>query len=126
MMLNYKHYVDDIRATITEVSVADLVTRLQDFNLVIDIREPQELAEGVIAGSIAIPRGLLEASIGEHIKDCDDAEASALPILLYCRSGARSALAARTLREMGFNNVYSLAGGINAWREADLPLETSK
>jgi len=75
--------------------------------LLVDVREPEERAISRIAGSVDIPN----AEIAEHVDDLTRARS----IVLFCRSGSRSADAARTLIELGFSNVRSLKGGINAW-----------
>lgn len=93
--------------------------------LVVDVREAEELAGGTLPGAVHVPRGVLEAKAAPDspARDAafDDAER---PILLYCASGARSALAADTLRQMGFARPASLAGGFAAWKEAGLPVES--
>jgi rhodanese-related sulfurtransferase len=95
--------------------------------IIIDIREPVEYAKARIPGASFLPRGLLEFEIHGLIDKCNadpgipnqDAE-----IVLYCGTGGRSALAAETLQHMGYRNVRSMSGGIVAWREARLPIET--
>jgi len=79
--------------------------------VVIDVREPAELEAGRLPGAIHIPRGLLEFRIGS----CRELADPSVPVLVYCRSGARSALAADTLQRMGYSNVSSIAGGFEAW-----------
>ena len=85
--------------------------------LLIDVREDNEWAEGHVPGAIHIGRGVLEKGIEEKAVD------GKTPIVLYCHSGARSALAADTLQKMGYTNVASMAGGTSAWREKGFPLE---
>jgi rhodanese-related sulfurtransferase len=96
-------------------------------SLVVDVREPQEFLEGHVPDAVNIPRGLLEIR-------ADPASPAADPklgagrqgrLLLYCTKdpGARSLLAAQTLIGMGYENVEVIAGGLNAWREAGLPVE---
>jgi sulfur dioxygenase len=79
--------------------------------VVIDVREPAELEAGRLPGAIHIPRGLLEFRIGS----CHELADPSVPVLVYCRSGARSALAAETLQRMGYSNVSNIAGGFEAW-----------
>ena len=97
--------------------------------LVVDVREPEEFREGHVPDAVNIPRGLLEIR-------ADPASPSADPtlsaqrsgrVLLYCTKGpgARSLLAAQTLVNMGYESVDVLAGGLNAWGEAGLPVERS-
>jgi rhodanese-related sulfurtransferase len=109
----YKQMVDQAKREIQEIAPPEL-KRMQesreDFTL-IDVREPDEVAEGAIAGSVALPRGQLEHKIDTITTDKDQ------PIVCYCGGGGRSALAAQTLKRMGFKNVMSLAGGYRGWKE---------
>lgn len=90
----------------------------------IDIREAEELtATGKIPGSTHAPRGMLEfyadASLPYNKPEFDKSKR----IILHCASGGRSALAAKTLKEMGYENVAHMDGGIKAWKEAGMPVE---
>jgi len=85
--------------------------------VIIDVREKIELAEGKIKGSIHIPRGTIEFRIEEIVKDKNK------KIITYCKKGGRGVLAAATLKEMGYKNVFNLKGGIVAWMAAGLPVE---
>ena len=80
----------------------------------IDVREESEWAAGHLPQAEHLGRGILERDIEERVPD------TAAPIVLYCGGGYRSALAAKSLQEMGYTNVLSLAGGIRAWRDAGL------
>lgn len=82
---------------------------------VIDVRERDEWDEGRIAGSMLIPM----SELAERVHEIDPAT----PIVTVCRVGARSLYVAETLLEVGFPNVKSLAGGLNAWVSAGQPLE---
>ena len=84
---------------------------------VIDVREADEHAQGMIPGTIHIPRGFLELRIERAVPD------RAAPVVVYCASGTRSVLAARSLVELGYTNVRSLAGGFTGWKRAGLPWE---
>lgn len=86
--------------------------------VVLDVREPAETANGKISNAIQIPVGSVLKRIGEIEKHKDK------PVLVYCRTGARSAIACNHLIKQGFNRVYNLAGGITAWQDDHLP--TSK
>jgi rhodanese-related sulfurtransferase len=85
--------------------------------LVIDVREPDEFNSGHIAGALNIPRGILEAAADPTTKHRHPVLCTAhdQPILLYCHSGGRSAMAAWVLKQMGFEQAYSLAGGLECW-----------
>lgn len=89
----------------------------------IDIREAEELKQnGSIPGSVHAPRGMLEFyaddSLPYHKPEFDKNKR----IILHCASGGRSALAASTLKQMGYENVAHLDGGIKAWKESGLPV----
>ncbi len=91
--------------------------------LVVDVREPAEFAQGHLPGAVNLPRGVLEFQIRTHPAVAGrTAGSSALPLLLYCLTGGRSALAADSLGQLGFEDVRSLAGGLQAWRNAGLPV----
>ena len=86
--------------------------------LLVDVREPQEREAASIPGSIHAPRGMLEfyadPSLPYHREELQPERR----IILHCASGGRSALAASTLKQMGYTNVAHLDGGIKAWQEA--------
>lgn len=89
----------------------------------IDIRESEELKQnGKIAGSVHAPRGMLEfyadPSLPYHKPEFDKDKR----IILHCASGGRSALATSTLKQMGYNNVAHLDGGIKAWKDSGMPV----
>lgn len=84
--------------------------------VVLDVREPSETAAGKISKAIQIPVGALKTRIGELEKHKDKT------VLVYCKTGARSGAACKELGRNGFENVYSLSGGIAAWQEAHLPI----
>ena len=109
-----------------ECTVSDLGDGIADGTLLIDVREPQEVQRGRIPGAFAVPRGLLEFEIHGLVAGFNGdghAPDDETPILVYCATGGRSALAAETLERMGYRNVASLAGGITAWHQAGLPLD---
>lgn len=90
----------------------------------IDIRESEELgSSGKIAGAVHAPRGLLEFYADEstpyHKQEFDKNKR----LILHCAAGGRSALAVKTLKEMGYENTAHLDGGIKAWKDAGLPTE---
>ena len=86
----------------------------------VDVREPVEW-EHHIAGAVQVPRGLLEFAADpaspKHRPELDPAGR----VIVYCRSGARAALACATLKDMGFENVANVEGGFGAWQAAGLP-----
>ena len=118
--------VAEARARINEVSAEALAAEAPGSSVLIDVREPAEFATGHLAGAVPIPRGVLEFQVEANpAVACVTEPALALrdqPIVLYCRTGGRSALAAESLQKLGFKNVRSLAGGITAWTNAGLPV----
>ncbi|MCB2224061.1 MAG: molybdopterin-synthase adenylyltransferase MoeB [Actinobacteria bacterium] len=114
---DYDDLVRAARAQITEIGVPDLAARLDAPPLLVDVREPHEMATGVLPGAALVPRGALEKGI-DHVAPDRDAE-----VVLYCTVGNRSALATLVLEQMGYTSVSSLAGGIAEWRASGLPVE---
>ncbi|MDQ1311171.1 MAG: hypothetical protein QG601_2441 [Pseudomonadota bacterium] len=126
------HSVRDLVAAakrvIREIGPAELL-ELQQFGCpVVDVREPEEFAEGHVPGAVNIPRGLLEFEVDGHpAVNYQTAEAlshRARPVVLYCLSGGRSALAAEALLRLGFANPMSLEDGILGWADAGHPVVT--
>jgi rhodanese-related sulfurtransferase len=90
----------------------------------VDVREPDEFAAGHIPGARNYPRGFLEVRADlEHKKRDPWLEDRGRKMILYCGGGHRSALAGKTLQEMGFHRILSLARGWTGWVELDLPVE---
>lgn len=116
----FKAMLADANAVIETVSVADLDYHLEDRDaLLVDVRETVEREqEGTIPGSVHAPRGLLEFKADPESPAHLDALQPDRHIVLFCGTGGRSALAAKTLLEMGFEDVASLAGGYDAWKAA--------
>lgn len=124
MAINGRALVEKLRSSVDELTVSQLHEKIQQNpqSVVIDIREPSETAQGIIPHSTAIPRGVLEmqlesfATMAERFSSLD--ELAEQPIYLLCRSGARSILSAVSLKQMGFESVYSIEGGFLAWQAA--------
>ena len=105
--------VNEAKKSIEEIGPGELRKMQQareDFAL-IDVREKEDSSRGVIPGAVAIPRGVLELNIDQVTTDMNK------KIVLYCGGGSRSALAAESLKKMGFKNVISLAGGYKGWTQ---------
>ncbi len=123
MLVSPADFVAKAKATIKECSVSEVEGCLDSDTILIDIREPAEFARAHIPGATHVPRGLLEFELIKTLENlritCDVADAD---IVLYCGTGGRSALAAKSLDDMGFRNVRSMDGGIVAWNEAGLPV----
>lgn len=114
------NYMASIKSQISEVTVEDLKTAAANGELIFDVREPQEHAQGIVAGALAIPRGVLEFNLFNlpMLKDLTEEEAFKKPIYIYCASGGRSACSAHSLQQIGFTQVYSVAGGIKQWLDS--------
>ena len=90
----------------------------------IDIREPEELArDGQVPGASAAPRGMLEFYADPESPYHEPVFSSGKTLLLYCASAGRSALAAKTLHDMGLEKVAHIGGGFKAWLAAGGPIE---
>ena len=85
--------------------------------VVIDVGEPQEFAQGHVAGAKNIPFGQVEDKLASVVKN------KAQPIILVCPAGVRAARAAGMARKLGFEQAQALGGGLKAWKEAGLPVE---
>lgn len=107
-----------IKSEIREIGAGELSAHLSNGLTVIDVRERDEFVQGYIPGSIFIPRGYLELQVEQWQPDRD------APIVIYCAGGVRSALAAHNLQALGYNNVSSLRGGFNGWKNAGFKWET--
>lgn len=91
--------------------------------LVVDVRDAPELAaDGKIAGAVHVSRGMLEFRADPDSPYHDNAFARDKPVILYCASGGRSALAGRTLKDLGYREVYNL-GAFKDWAQAGRPVE---
>ena len=92
-----------------------------DPGFIIDVREPNEFATGHVPGAINIPRGMIEFRIGTLIDYPKNAPAD-VKLTLYCKVGSRSALAAKSLKELGFVNVTAVDMKLEEWIEAGYPV----
>jgi sulfur-carrier protein adenylyltransferase/sulfurtransferase len=117
--LNRDQLVDMARREIEEITPNQLNERLKagDDLAVVDIRERDEWVQGHLPAAKFIPRGFLELQIEQHQPDREK------PVVLYCAGGVRSVLAARNLKEMGYDTVISMIGGFNGWKNASLPFK---
>ena len=111
-----KNILDEARAQIKSIDIDEARRMLEKPGTVLlDVREGDEWRQGHIPQAIGIPRGFLELRVEEKVPD------HKAPVILQCASGTRSLLAARSLRELGYENVYNLTGGFNAWKDRGLP-----
>lgn len=120
----YRQLVAQAEDEIETLSVAEARVAQEGGALLVDLRDVRELKrEGKIPGSYHVPRGMLEFWVDPESPYHRDALTSADRLVLYCNLGWRSALAAKTLQDMGLTNVAHIGGGLAAWKEADGPVE---
>ncbi|OVE80609.1 molybdopterin biosynthesis protein MoeB [bacterium K02(2017)] len=115
-------YLNQIKGQIKEITpsqVRDKIGSNQNIAL-IDIREAHEVENGVVPSAKTVSRGFLELKINSL---CPDLEQQ---IILYCAGGNRSALSAKALQDMGYNQVYSMSGGYAKWQHAGFSIEQKK
>ena len=111
-----KSLLDEARASIKQIGAEEARDLMKNSGaVVVDVRESDEWRQGHIPEAIFIPRGFLELRVEEKVPD------HKAPVIVQCASGTRSLLASRTLREMGYENLYNLNGGFNAWKDKGLP-----
>ena len=111
--------VNDAKSRIKEVTVSETHERLQENSdaRLIDVREDNEWDAAHAAGAIHLGKGIIERDIEATVPD------KSTELILYCGGGYRSALAADVLQNMGYTNVFSMAGGWKAWKESGAPVE---
>ena len=108
--------VDDAKSRIREVSVPEAIGRMKNGAKLIDVREDSEWFEHA-EDAVHIGRGVIERDIVQTFPD------KSTELILYCGGGYRSALAADMLQKMGYTDVYSMAGGWKAWKDAGAPID---
>ncbi|HEV7746825.1 MAG TPA: rhodanese-like domain-containing protein [Pyrinomonadaceae bacterium] len=113
--------VNDSKSRIREVTVDETRQRMRADKGVrlIDVREDDEWRAGHAEGAEHLGKGIIERDIESTVPD------KAAEVILYCGGGFRSALAADVLQEMGYTNVFSMAGGWKAWKDSGAPIETA-
>jgi sulfur-carrier protein adenylyltransferase/sulfurtransferase len=113
MAKTFQELMADARKEIPEVTaqqVNDLLTNNGKNHVILDVRESDEWRQGHLEGALPLPRGFLEIKVESAIPDKNT------PVIAYCAGGVRSLLAAKIMREMGYQNVTSMAGGYAAWK----------
>jgi molybdopterin/thiamine biosynthesis adenylyltransferase/rhodanese-related sulfurtransferase len=117
-MSNYRDLLQQVKSEIDEVDSSRARQLIEDDSpSIVDVRERDEWDEGHLPGAVHIPRGYLESRIEGAVPD------KSKLVLVYCAGGNRSALAAKTLEELGYDKVVSLAGGFTDWKRNGLPFE---
>lgn len=120
MTTTYNQRIQRLRETMSHINVDEAVQRIASGARIVDVREPDETAQGIATDAIVIPRGRLEMDITTDIPDSDT------PIVVYCASGVRSLFATEALQAIGYTDVASIDGGFDAWKQAGLPIEQPK
>ena len=115
-MASYRDLLQQTKSEIEEVSAAEAAASAAA-PLFLDVREREEWEEGHIPGAVHIPRGFLESRVEQAVPDRDRS------IVVYCAAGSRSAFAAKTLEELGYGDVRSLAGGFTDWKRNGFPTQ---
>lgn len=101
-----------LKAMVPEVTPAEALVRQAHGAIIIDIREVDELAPGSPRIALRLQRAFLELQIEEHVPNPEQ------PLLLLCATGIRSLFAAENLKQLGYQNIYSVAGGFERWKLA--------
>ncbi len=111
-MATFRDLLQQAKAQISEIDTAEAARRIATGGVVVlDVREPDEFEQGALPGVLHIARGHLEAQVETRIVDHD------APVIVYCAGGVRSAFAAKTLGELGYRDVVSMAGGFGKWKD---------
>ena len=121
-MASYRDLLREVKESIEEIDAArahDLLDA-DEPPLLLDVRERDEWDEGHLPGAVHIPRGSLESRVEAAVPD------RSRPVVVYCAGGSRSAFAAKTLEELGYENVSSLAGGYTDWKRNGYPTEVPR
>ena len=111
-MSSFRELLAAAKSKIQEVDTQTASEKIESNQVVVlDVREPDEFEQGALKNVVHIPRGHLEAQVESKIVDKNS------PVIVYCAGGVRSAFAAKTLQELGYANVLSMAGGFGKWKD---------
>ena len=119
-MATFRDLLANAKSEITEIDTQGAQQRIDAGGnvVVLDVREPDEFDQGALPGALHIPRGHLEAQVEGKILD------KSSTVVVYCAGGVRSAFAAKTLQELGYSDVLSVAGGFGKWKDEGRPWKT--
>ena len=119
-MSDFREILNQAKQQIREVTVQEVQDNLNPDNgfTLLDVREGDEWEQGHLDKAVFLPRGFLEQKADKLLPDRSQS------IVVYCAGGTRSALAAKTLQDLGYTDVYSMAGGFNAWKNNGFPFVT--
>ncbi len=113
-MPSFRDLLAATKTQIAEIEPAEAESRLHDATF-LDVRELDEYEQGMIPGAVFIPRGHLESQVENKLTDRD------APVIVYCAGGVRSAFATKTLQDLGYSDVISMAGGFGRWKNEGRP-----
>jgi sulfur-carrier protein adenylyltransferase/sulfurtransferase len=113
-------FIRQVKKEIREIDPSDVQPLVGNGVAIIDVRETGEIASGLLPGAKHVPRGFLETRIEGAVPDHSQR------VIVYCAGGTRSALAARTLNELGYENVESMTGGITLWKDRGYKVEVPR
>jgi molybdopterin/thiamine biosynthesis adenylyltransferase/rhodanese-related sulfurtransferase len=119
-MSDFKEILRQAKSQIREITVHDVQDKFNPENgfTLLDVREDDEWQQGHLDKAVFLPRGFLEVKADKVLAD------KSQPIVVYCAGGVRSALAAKTLQDLGYTDVYSMRGGFNEWKNNGMPFVT--
>jgi molybdopterin/thiamine biosynthesis adenylyltransferase/rhodanese-related sulfurtransferase len=119
-MSDFKEILRQAKSQIREITVHDVQDKFNPENgfTLLDVREDDEWQQGHLDKAVFLPRGFLEVKADKVLAD------KSQPIVVYCAGGVRSALAAKTLQDLGYSDVYSMRGGFNEWKNNGMPFVT--
>ena len=118
-MATTRELLNQAKAAIREAKPDEVEPRLGQVAL-LDVREADEYEQGALPGAVHVPRGFLEFQVEGRLPD------KTRPVVVYCASGARSAFAAKTMEDLGYEDVVNLVGGFNRWKDEGRPWSTPK
>jgi rhodanese-related sulfurtransferase len=117
MPKSFMDLANEARSRIREIDVENAARAIASQEaVVVDVREPDEFRQGHLPGAVNIPRGVAEMGVPQAVPD------RTARVVVYCAGGNRSALVADSLKQMGYENVESLAGGIQGWVRSGQPV----
>src|SRR5918995_1133653 len=121
-MTNFRDLLKQIRDQIAETTAEELRSRLDDADHpeLLDVRELDEVRNGIVPGAKHLSRAHFESRVEDLLPD------KGAEVVIYCASGVRSAFAARTLEELGYQNVVHLKGGFNRWKDLGFQIDTPR
>ncbi len=119
MPLTRDDMLKQARENLTIISSDQVKAQVENGAILLDVREPGEFNVGHLPNAVHVPRGLLEFMVGNHPALKDPKQS----MVLYCKNGGRSTLAADLLQKMGFENITMLAGGFDGWSDEKKAIE---